>query len=278
METAHARQAGDRRPPLARRPRGKRRPGMNVPVVACLVFAGLATASLGCLLFYERLPERHRQDDTQGVVRLVANIFVVMTSLVLGLMINSAKTRFDGINRDVHSYATGLILLERSLLVYGAAAEPAHARLHAYAERAANGRWTSTDPVLVSDRTSEELLRAIGVEIRAIRSAEADRMALWNDIWQQYRRIVELRWALIEQAEGSIPVPLLVMLVAWLVLIFASFGYRAPRNPVIVLSLVLSAALVAAALHLILDMDAPFEGSIQVSPAPLQRALAEMRR
>jgi hypothetical protein len=37
------------------------------------------------------LPAYYRHDDTLNVVRLIANIFVVMTSLVLGLMINSAK-------------------------------------------------------------------------------------------------------------------------------------------------------------------------------------------
>jgi hypothetical protein len=38
------------------------------------------------------------------VVRRIANIFAVMTSLVPGLMINSGKGRFDGINRDVHTF------------------------------------------------------------------------------------------------------------------------------------------------------------------------------
>jgi hypothetical protein len=38
-----------------------------------------------------------------------------MTSQVLGLMINSANNGFDGINRDAHTLATDLILLDRLL-------------------------------------------------------------------------------------------------------------------------------------------------------------------
>ena len=53
------------------------------------------------------------------VVRLVINLFVVMTSLVLGLLINTAKNRFDAINREVHMFATDLILLDRMLQLYG---------------------------------------------------------------------------------------------------------------------------------------------------------------
>jgi hypothetical protein len=68
------------------------------------------------------------------------------------------------------------------------------------------------------------------------------------------------------------------MLTAWLVLIFASFGYRAPRNAVVTLTLVASAALISGSIYLILDMDVPFSGPIKISPAPLLRAEEQMRR
>ncbi|CCV15159.1 DUF4239 domain-containing protein [Mesorhizobium sp. STM 4661] len=61
-------------------------------------------------------------------------------------------------------------------------------------------------------------------------------------------------------------------------LIFGSFGFRAPRNPIVIGSFVLAAALIACSLYLILDMNVPFSGPIQISPAPLQRALAEMKQ
>ena len=69
---------------------------------------------------------------------------------------------------------------------------------------------------------------------------------------------------------------MVALLVAWLTLIFASFGFRAPRNATIVCTCLISGALVAAAIYLIIDMDTPFSGPIQVSPAPLQRALAAL--
>ena len=71
------------------------------------------------------------------VVRLVINLFVVMTSLVLGLLINTAKNRFDAINREVHMFATDLILLDRMLQLYGDDAGETRQRLVAYVDRAA---------------------------------------------------------------------------------------------------------------------------------------------
>ena len=57
---------------------------------------------------------------------------------------------------------------------------------------------------------------------------------LVQDAHTIYQTVYELRWELIEQAEGTLPLPLLVMLVAWLMLVFASLGYRAPNNRVVV--------------------------------------------
>jgi len=249
---------------------------MNEIRIAIFVFMCLTGASLGALFLYQKLPERQRQDDTHGVMRLIANIFVVMTSLVLGLMITSAKGRFDAVNRDVHSYASNLILLDKLLILYGSEADDTRKRLIAYAERAANGQWT-TDGRL-SDPTSQQLLEDVGAGLRALHPTADLQLSIWNDIREQYRRILALRWGLVEQAEGSIPRPLVLMLVAWLVLIFGTFGFRAPRNAVIMTSFVSASALIAGAIYLIVDMDAPFEGPIQISPAPLQRVLTEMRR
>lgn len=67
------------------------------------------------------------------------------------------------------------------------------------------------------------------------------------------------------------------MLIAWMTLIYASFGYRAPRNPMVVSMFTISALLIAASVYLVLNMDIPFHGPIQISDAPLRRALAEMQ-
>lgn len=249
---------------------------MNEIRIAIFAFLCLTAASLSALFFYHRLPEHQRRGDTQQVLHLIANIFVVMTSLVLGLMISSAKTRFDAVHQDVHSYATELILLDRMLFLYGPQAGDTRQKLLAYTERAANGHWTAEGGL--SDKTSERLLEDVGASLRNLQPAQEPQLSIWNDMRDQYRKVLELRWSLVEQAEGSLPRPLMLMVVAWLVLIFAVFGFRAPRNAIVVIGFVAAAALIGGAIYLIVDMDAPFEGPIQVSSAPLQRALTEMRR
>lgn len=94
---------------------------------------------------------------------------------------------------------------------------------------------------------------------------------------QQYRGLVNQRWTIIEQSEGAIPSPLIWMLIAWMVLVFGSYGYRAPMNVIVVTSFFTASLLIAIAFYLVLDMDVPFHGPIQISDGPLRRALAEMK-
>jgi hypothetical protein len=247
-------------------------------LIGAVVFVCLVAASIGTMLTYSRLPIHHRQDETNTVVRLVANIFVVMTSLVFGLMINSSKNTFEEIDNNVHSFATEIILLDRTLRTYGLGANETRQRLAAYVEKALTNPARMQSALVRSDRTSEFALNAVGDSLSLITPADPGHIALWNDARSQYRKIVEERWIIVEQSEGVIPRPLIAMLTAWLVLIFASFGYRAPNNLIVIAMFVVSALLISASLYLVLDMDIPFAGLIQISDAPLQRALAEIQQ
>ena len=83
---------------------------------------------------------------------------------------------------------------------------------------------------------------------------------------------------MIEQNRGSIPTPFLVVLVFWVAVIFASLGLFAPRNGTVYTIIFVCALSVAAAIFLILEMDQPFEGLLQISSEPLRNALAEIIR
>lgn len=101
-------------------------------MVAALIFVLLGAAALCSLLLYDRLPSRYHHEDTGSVVRLVSNLFVMMTSLVLGLMVNSAKNTFEAVDHNVHAIATEIILLDRTLRQYGPA-EDSRQHLRTYA-------------------------------------------------------------------------------------------------------------------------------------------------
>jgi len=251
---------------------------MYEAVVALVVFACLVAASFGSLAASKRLSARQAEEETHTVIRLAANIFVVATSLVLGLLLNSAKNTYEAVDRNVHAFATDLILLDRTLRHFGPEAAEARRRLSVYVRQAVDGTWRPDGTAVLDDRVAERMLDDVGNALSAIRPSDGARTDLWHEAETNYQSVVKRRWALIEESEGTIPGAFIVMLTAWLVLIFASFGYRAPSNAMVVATLVVSAGLIAGSIYLILDMDVPFSGPIQISPAPLVRAQEQLSR
>jgi hypothetical protein len=76
------------------------------------------------------------------------------------------------------------------------------------------------------------------------------------------------RSLLLEQTGGSVAMPFLVVLVFWLALIFASFGLFAPTNSTVIGVLLACALSVAGAIFLIIELDRPFQGLLQIFQRP----------
>ena len=84
------------------------------------------------------------------------------------------------------------------------------------------------------------------------------------------------RWLLLLQKDEGLPMTLLVVLVVWLAIIFATFGLFAPRNATVVAALLVCALSVSGAILLILEMNNPFAGLMKISSAPMRDALANL--
>jgi hypothetical protein len=89
---------------------------------------------------------------------------------------------------------------------------------------------------------------------------------------------MQLRWQLIEEGGSSITTPFYVIVVFWLVIVFASFGLTAPRNALSYTAIALGALSIASVIFVILELDTPFDGLIVVSSQPLRSALDHLDR
>jgi len=242
------------------------------------VFALLAITALATLYLHPRLPNHQLNKETQDAVKVGVGMVVILSALVLGLLIASVKSHFDAATRELKHFATEIVLLDRTLRTYGPQVNSARALIQEYVERALAGTWpTDNNPEVVEDPRAEQLIYQLQDAILALAPETSQQRALSDEMKDEVRRLIELRWTLIEEATTSLNVPLVVVLVIWLTLIFASFGYNAPRNVLVASTFVLCAASIGGALFLIVQMDRPFEGLIKVSPTPLQSALVYIR-
>jgi len=85
-------------------------------------------------------------------------------------------------------------------------------------------------------------------------------------------------WLLFQQAGSAISIPLLVVVVFWLAMIFLSFGLFTPPNATAITALLASAVSVCGAIFLLLELDHPFSGLIEISSEPMRNALQHLGR
>jgi len=242
------------------------------------IFVLLSAIALSALYFHRRLPDHHLSKETHDAVKVGVGMIVVLSALLLGLLIASVKSTFDTAGRDLKHFATQIVVLDRTLRAYGPQADPARSLVRQYTERALAGTWPKdNEPEVVDDPRAEQLLYQLQDAILALAPETARQRSFSDEMKGEVRRLIELRWTLVEEATTSLNVPLVTVLVIWLAVVFASFGYNVPRNPLVVITFMLCAASIGGALFLIIQMDRPFEGLIKVSPAPLRNTLAQIR-
>ena len=83
--------------------------------------------SVGCIfggallgLFLQGLlPEGHLRDNSKDTIKVVAAMIATLAALVLGLLVSSAKSSFDGTNTAVIENGAKAVLLDRALAAYG---------------------------------------------------------------------------------------------------------------------------------------------------------------
>ena len=250
---------------------------MTSVAISALVFVCVFGGALLGLALQGLLPARHFSAHSKDLVRLATGLIATMAALVLGLLIASAKTSYDTQSAEFMQVSAKLVLLDRTLGHYGSEATPAREFLRrlvaALLERIGDAR--SSQPVPFAPTASAEhmydVLHKLVPQTEAQRTARTEALGITRDISLA-------RWLLFAQQHGSIPMPFLVLLVFWVTIIFLSFGLFAPPNATVIATLFLCALSVSGAIYLILELDRPFAGLLQLSDASLRNAITHLGR
>jgi hypothetical protein len=240
-------------------------------VTLAIVFGG---ALLGIAL-RSVLPQDELSDESRDVVKLCVGLIATMAALVLGLLIASAKTSFDTQNAELTEMSSKVILLDRILAHYGPDAKEARDILRGTVAGALDS-LSSRDAAIPGQFGSSASGEVLYDKIQGLSPKDDAQRAIQAQALNLMVSLGQTRWLVAAQRGNSVSVPMLVVLVAWLTIIFISFGLFAPRNLTVIVSLLVSALSVSGAIFLILEMYSPYAGLIHVSGAPLRAALAHL--
>ena len=241
-------------------------------ILGCVLAGALAGMALRTLL-----PKHHLDADTRDLVKLGVGLIGTMSALLLGLLVSSTKASYDARRTELTQIAATAILLDRALAHFGPEAADARAALRETAEAMRLSTWSQSDQARggVAARVGREVMFD---KIQELVPHSDAQHALQAQAVSLSVALGQTRWLLFAQRGTSISTPFLVVVVFWLTALFVSFGLFAPRNATAVTALVVSAISVAGALFLVLELDQPFSGIMQLSDAPLRDAIAVLGR
>jgi hypothetical protein len=231
------------------------------------------------LCLHRVLPASHLTKDTQDVIRLGTGMLSVLASLVLGLLIATAKSSYDSTDQAVRNYAAELSLLNEVLRDYGGTAKTPRNLLGRYTERFLLNGWPPNGqraPRLEDEKTGQ-LLERVRESIRALVPVDKGQAQLQDQATTITLNLLRQRWLLIEQQGPTVQRIVLGVLVSWVTVIFASFGLNAPRNGSVVGAFLICALAIGGSVFLILEMDRPLDGVMRVSSWPVEDAISHMQ-
>jgi hypothetical protein len=241
-------------------------------VAACIFSGGVAG-----LYLHRVVPIGHLTRETYDVVKLGAGMLSVLASLVLGLLISTAKTSYDSADHAVQNYAAELALLNETLRDYGGTASGPRDLLRDYTRRFLTEGWPDDGkPSSIDNEDTRALLEHVRESIRALKPVDAGQSALQVEAVAINVALLRQRWLIIERQGPKVQRVVLVVLVSWVTIIFVSFGLSAPRNGTIVIAFLVCSLAIGAAIFLILELDRPLDGMMRISSWPVENVLAHM--
>jgi hypothetical protein len=249
--------------------------GGSIGVLALgVMFVG---GALG-LLLGKLLPEKYHGAPTERLVQGSMRMISYLSILVLGLLVATAKSKFDSNNSQVEHFAANLMLLNSELTALGPTGSETKTLLRKYVAAKIATMWggqagPGPEP---SDPPALHLLESLQQKLLSVAPESEYQRSMARGASEVLGELTRAKWLLAAQESDHVPQPFLWVLIAWLSLLFVGLGLFAPHNALAFAALLLSAVSLSGAIALIEDMDTPFAGLILVSPEPMQAALAQI--
>ncbi len=248
--------------------------------IASAFLGGSFGFALVGMVLHAKAPDRHLDDMSRDVVKLVMGLISTMSVLVLSLLISSSNASYNQQVNQLRALSANLVLLDRTLDSFGADANASRAGLRALVHETHDRIW-SAEGVKPEHLNSVETQRSVKANVAQLQSltpkTDLQRMLLGRIVLQS-ESVGQSLLLLFEALGDSIPTPFMAVLVFWICMLFLGFGLLARFNATVTCAFLVGSISVAGAIFLVLEMSEPYSGLMQMSDQPLLNAMAQMDR
>ena len=239
----------------------------SVALLALAFLCPLIGAAIGTAV-RRRLPEHHLSRDTIDVIKLAMGLMATVVGLTLGLLISSAHAHHAMIEGEYKKIMGSIIHLDQYLEAYGPETWAIRSHLRHVAARTFNERWPDEDFGPIGPPSEGGPNRYIDGQRQLVELQPANEVQLWfkAQALRVSTELANLRWLVVSQETSTTPlVPIFLLIFLSAVAIFAGFCLYAPPNATLFGVLVLPALAIAGATFLVVELNNPFTGPLQIS-------------
>jgi hypothetical protein len=243
-------------------------------VVAAVIFGG----SILAMYAARALPDSHLGADARDVIKLGMALIATLVALVLGLMIATAKGTYDAQSAAVRQLSADVLLLDRTLAEYGPEAQHPRELLREAAGLMLQRLWPEdgSAPVSLAPGEAHAPMGLFLREVTQLSPHDETQAFLKTQALHVTSDLAHVRFQMYVQGTSELPLPFIIVVVIWLIILFAGYGLIAARNLTVLVFLLAATLSVSGAVFLIQELANPFGGLIRVSGAPLQEVIAHL--
>jgi hypothetical protein len=248
---------------------------MSALAICLIIWALLVGGALAGVLLRRLLPDHHLDTHAKDIVRLGSALIATIAGLVLGLLINSAKSTFDVQRDEIRQLTANFILLDHQLERYGPETRPVRVHLRDMVVTVIDRIWKES-AIHAGPFTATPATMAAEQAIQSLTPTNDSQRRYQSQSIQTLNAILQVRAILYEESGAQLPTPFLVIVVFWLFILFVSFSLFSPLNPTALGAILVIALSGAGAIFLVIEMSEPFTGLMRIDSEPLRQALPRL--
>ncbi len=201
-------------------------------VTLAIVFGG---ALLG-MYFCNALSDEQLRDDVRDVIKLSAGLTGTMAAVVLGLLINSAKSSYDAKSTEIKQITANMIQIDVDLEQYGPDAQNLRIMLRNAISGLIEQIWNEGGHAKLSPYSSSVEGLEFIKKLHQLQPNNDSQRVLQAQLLSATANLVQARLSLFTQLSDAIPLPFLTILIFWLATIFTSFGLLVRANRIVIVT------------------------------------------
>lgn len=248
---------------------------MSAIAIAGIAFASIFGATVLSMLLRSTLPDRYLSAGSKEAVSLGTGLIATMSAVLLGLLISATRTSYEEKRNQVIRMTADIIELDLLMKDYGPEARPVRQVMRDAVPLMIGSIWRENADRFRSEANAvpDAGAEAVLYKLQELSPRDDAQRARRDRALVVGLDLAQIQLLLFAQPANAISTPFITVLVLWLTFIFGTFSVYARANPLIIVVLFVCALAASSAIFLILDLDRPFAGLLQIPSAPLRNAL-----